>query len=170
MSLFLGILAAAVLGGAFTVYPWGSHSRSQMVIAIVLWVVGASLASGAGYLEHKGRKQPKGDGSGARVDPRESLEQMLIDAYQEGVAINGAGFVADMERDAPPWQKKVGALLRESLVDQGCWLRFKQMGPESGHKLNTQLWNQTRYLEEILQNFPTYVLRATWRPPTPVEH
>jgi hypothetical protein len=173
MSLFLGILAAAALAGGFTVYPWSSHSRSQTVIAIVLWAVGVVLAGGAGYLDYRRRKKPGGDGGGPTivqpVDPRQSLEEMLVKEYNEGVAINHRHFVDDMKRDAPPWQTKVIALLQNSLVDQGCWLQFKQMGPESGRKLNNQLFDQTSYLAQILQAFPDYDLKATWRPPTPTD-
>ena len=171
MSVFLGILAAAALAGGFTVYPWGGHSRSQTVIAIVLWAAGAVLAGGAGYLDHRRRKKPGDDvRPDPAVNPRESLKKMLVDEYQEGVAISRRPLVDDMERDAPPWQTKVVALLQVSLDDQDCWLRFKQMGREPGRKLNNQLGDQTRYLAEILQNFSDYELKATWRPPTPGDH
>lgn len=168
MSVFLGILAAAALAGGFTVYPWVGHSRSQTVIAIVLWAAGVLLAGGAAYSDHKRRKKPKDDVRPVpAVDPRESLKKMLVEKYHEGVAISRRPLVDDMERDAPPWQTKVVALLQASLVNQDCWLRFKQMGQEPGRKLNNKLWDQTSYLAEILQNFPRYDLKATWRPPTP---
>jgi hypothetical protein len=173
MSAFLGILAAAALAGGFTVYPWVGHSRGQTVIAIVLWVVGVVLAGGASLLEHKrreGKKDKKDGGDPPAVDPSESLKEMLVAEYHEGVAINSRPLVEDMKRDAPPWQAKVVALLQASLVDQDCWLRFRQMGREPGRKLNNQLSEQTRYLAEIVQKFSDYELKATWRPPTPGDH
>lgn len=167
MSMFLGILAAAVLGGGFTVYPGSGDSSTRMAIAIILWIVGVVLAIVAGCLV---RKKPQDTSGDKAVDPRESLKQMLVDEYAKGVEIKSQHYVADSERLAPPWQAKVAALLKESLDSSDCWRNFEQMGREPGNKLPNQLSEQTRYLEEIVQNFSDYNLKATWRPPTPRGH
>ena len=186
-AAFLGgaaIAAAAIAIGVAQIELSGKPqpdiwSNAWLLLALSLAFVGLMTAAVFFVIDIFAREakpainrheQTQGDGGGQSVDRRESLNQLLVKAYHEGVAINEQNDVATMERDAPLWQARVVKLLKDSLDNQDCYLNFRQMGREPGSKTNNQLWNQTRYLEEILKDFDKYELRPTWQPPTQGDH
>ena len=101
-----------------------------------------------------------------RWKPREALKVMLQDAHDECEGIMKLGFVDQQKTALAVWQPQVTTLLKDAIFKpESCWRGFENLGPKSGEKIPTQMWEQERYLADILQNFDAYELKETWRPP-----